>query len=78
MILPSLVFPAVSDVPSCGITYDHHSDASKGIIYDRYIFIIQATYFYQMIHQRTLAYRLVFLAATELKRAMVNIVFISQ
>jgi hypothetical protein len=33
----------VSDAPSCGITYDHHSDYSGGVIYDCNIFIIQAT-----------------------------------
>ncbi len=33
----------VSDAPSCGITYDHHSDDSSGIIYDRNMFIVQAT-----------------------------------
>jgi hypothetical protein len=30
-----------SDAPSCGFTYDHHSDDSRGVIYDRNIFIIQ-------------------------------------
>jgi len=33
----------VSDTPSCGITYAHHSDDSRGIIYDRNMFIVQAT-----------------------------------
>ncbi len=32
-----------SDAPSCGITYDHHSDDSRGVIYDCNVFIIQAT-----------------------------------
>ncbi len=31
----------VSDAPSCGITNDHHSDNSRGVIYNRNIFIIQ-------------------------------------
>jgi len=33
------------DAPSCGITYGHHSDDSRGVIYDRNIFIKQATDF---------------------------------
>ncbi len=33
----------VSDAPSCGVTYDCHPDDSRGVIYDRSIFIIQAT-----------------------------------
>ncbi len=33
----------MSDTPGSGITYDHHSDDSKGIIYDRNMFIVQAT-----------------------------------
>jgi len=33
----------ISDTPSCGITYDHHSDASGGFIWDCNIFIIQTT-----------------------------------
>jgi hypothetical protein len=35
----------VSDAPSCGITYGHHSDDSRGVIYDRNVFIKQATDF---------------------------------
>ncbi len=35
----------VSDAPSCGITYGHHSDDSRGVIYDRNIFIKQTTDF---------------------------------
>ena len=33
----------VSDAPSCGITYDHYSDDTRGAIYDRNIFMIQVT-----------------------------------
>ncbi len=33
----------VSDAPSCGVTYHHHSDDSRGVIYDHNIFLIQAT-----------------------------------
>jgi hypothetical protein len=33
----------VSDVPSCGITYSRHSDNSRSVIYDRILFVIQAT-----------------------------------
>jgi hypothetical protein len=33
----------VSDIPSCGITYNHHSDGSVGVIYNLNMFIIQAT-----------------------------------
>ncbi len=33
----------VNDAPSCGITYDCHSDDSRGIIYDSIMFIIQGT-----------------------------------
>jgi len=33
----------VSYDPSCGVTYDHHSDDSRGLIYDRNIFIIHDT-----------------------------------
>jgi hypothetical protein len=36
-------FTAVSDAPSCGVTYNRHSDNSRGAIYDRNIFIVQAT-----------------------------------
>jgi hypothetical protein len=32
----------VSDTPSSGITYNHHYENSRGAIYDRNIFIIQA------------------------------------
>jgi hypothetical protein len=31
------------DVPTCGSTYNRHSDDSRGIIYDRNMFIVQAT-----------------------------------
>jgi len=33
----------VSDAPYCGVTYNRHSDDSRGIIYDRNMFIVQAT-----------------------------------
>ncbi len=33
----------VSDIPSCGITYNHNSDDSVGIIYNLNMFIIKAT-----------------------------------
>ncbi len=33
----------ISDTPSFGITYDCHSNDSRGVIYDLNIFIIQAT-----------------------------------
>ncbi len=33
----------VSDAPNCGITYNRHSDDSRDVIYDRNIFIVQAT-----------------------------------
>ncbi len=33
----------VSDAPSCGVTYDRHSDDSRGIIYDRTMFMVQDT-----------------------------------
>ncbi len=33
----------VSDAPSCGVTYDCHSDDSSGFTYDRNMFIVQAT-----------------------------------
>jgi hypothetical protein len=33
---------AVSDISSCCITYDHHSDNSGGVIYNPYIFVILA------------------------------------
>ncbi len=33
----------VSDVPSCGITYDHYSDNSRGVIYNCNIFVVHAT-----------------------------------
>jgi hypothetical protein len=32
----------VRNAPSCGITYDPHSDNSRGVIYDHNIFILQA------------------------------------
>jgi hypothetical protein len=32
----------VSNAPSCGVTYDRHSDDSSGVIYDRKMFIVQA------------------------------------
>jgi len=31
----------ISDAPSCGITYNHHSDYLRGVVYDGNIFIIQ-------------------------------------
>jgi hypothetical protein len=33
----------ISDAPSCGVTWDQHSDESRGIIYDRNMFIVRAT-----------------------------------
>ncbi len=33
----------MNDAPNCGITYDHHSDDSRGIICDLNMFIVQAT-----------------------------------
>jgi hypothetical protein len=33
----------ICDSPRCGVTYDHHSDDSKAVIYICNIFIIQAT-----------------------------------
>jgi hypothetical protein len=33
----------VSETPSCGVTYYCHPDDSRGVIYDRNIFIILAT-----------------------------------
>jgi hypothetical protein len=33
----------VRDSPNCAITYNRHSDDSRGVIYNGYIFIIQAT-----------------------------------
>ncbi len=33
----------MSDAPSCGVTYDCHSDDSSGVTYDRNMFIVQAT-----------------------------------
>jgi hypothetical protein len=33
----------VSDAPSYGNTYDHHSENSRGVIYNLNIFITQAT-----------------------------------
>jgi hypothetical protein len=43
--------PSVSDAPNCGITYDRHSDNSRGVIYaprvfnyaPRDTFIVQAS-----------------------------------
>ncbi len=35
----------VSDPPNCGITYNCHSDYSRGVIYDHNVFIVQATEF---------------------------------
>ncbi len=31
----------ISDDTTCGIAYHHHSDNSRGVIYDPYIFMIQ-------------------------------------
>jgi hypothetical protein len=36
----------ISDAPICVVTYNHHSDDYRGVIYDRNIFIVQATGFY--------------------------------
>jgi hypothetical protein len=33
----------IRDAPSCGITYDRHSDDSRGVIYICNVYIIQAT-----------------------------------
>jgi hypothetical protein len=33
----------VSDAPNCGVTYNHHSDDTRGVIYDCNMFIVQAT-----------------------------------
>ncbi len=33
----------MSDAASCGVTYNCHSDDSVSVIYDRNIFIMQAT-----------------------------------
>ncbi len=33
----------VSDAPSCGVTYDRHSDDSRGVIYNRNVFMVQVT-----------------------------------
>jgi hypothetical protein len=33
----------VSNFPSFGFTFDNHSDDSRGIIYDRNMFIVQPT-----------------------------------
>ncbi len=30
----------ISEAPSCGITYDHHIDDSRGFIYDHNIFVL--------------------------------------
>jgi hypothetical protein len=32
----------LSDAPSCGISYSHHSDDSRGVIYKDKMFIKQA------------------------------------
>jgi hypothetical protein len=33
----------LSDAPSCGVTHELHSDDSRGVIYIRNMFIIEAT-----------------------------------
>ncbi len=33
----------IRDAPSCGITYNHHSNKSRGVIYNNTMFIVQAT-----------------------------------
>jgi len=33
----------VSDATTWSVTYDHHSDSSRGVIYDHNIFITHAT-----------------------------------
>ncbi len=33
----------ISNAPSCGVTYDRHSDNSRGAVYDCNIFIVKAT-----------------------------------
>jgi len=33
----------VSDAPSCGITYNHHSDNARCVIYNSNIYVTQAT-----------------------------------
>ncbi len=38
--MPSIMIKI--DIPSYGVTYDHHSDDSRGIIYDQNMFIVQA------------------------------------
>jgi hypothetical protein len=35
----------ISDAPSCNITYDHHSNYSRGVNYDGNNFILLATAF---------------------------------
>ncbi len=37
----------VSDAPSCGVTYNHHSDDSRGIIFNHYKFIVEANDVYR-------------------------------
>ena len=32
----------VSDAPNCGVTYNHHSDDSSGVIYNHNMFIVWA------------------------------------
>ncbi len=41
--MPSITI--VSDAPNCGITYNCHSDYSRGVIYDHNVFIVQANEF---------------------------------
>ncbi len=43
LALASVIIRTISDAPSCGVTYDHHSDDSRGTIHDRNMFIVQAT-----------------------------------
>jgi hypothetical protein len=40
-LVPSITI--TYDAPSCGITYDHYSDESRGINYDRNVFVVQST-----------------------------------
>jgi hypothetical protein len=55
----------IGDATTWSITYDHHSDNSRGIIYNRNIIPIQATAFVTKVklawkcfqEQNTLAYR---------------------
>ncbi len=41
MLSRRLVDYSKSDAPRCGITYDHHSDDSRGVTYNHNIFITQ-------------------------------------